>query len=56
MLHFRHLLLAAQLSLCCIPRHKYRLSHEGPGDISFIARGVILYFVTSERSEREPRM
>ena len=30
----------------------YRLSHEGRGDISFIARGTISYFVTSERSER----
>ena len=30
----------------------YRLSHEGPGDISFIARGTISYFITSECSER----
>ena len=30
----------------------YRLSYEGRGDISFIARGTISYFVTSERSER----
>ena len=36
---------------CC----KYRLSHEGPGDVSFIARGTISYFVTSERSERETK-
>ena len=31
---------------------KYRLSHEGPGDISFIAGGTISYFVTREHSER----
>ena len=31
---------------------KYRLSYERRGDISFIARGTISYFVTSERSER----
>ena len=30
----------------------YRLSYERRGDISFIARGTISYFVTSERSER----
>ena len=30
----------------------YRLSYEKRGDISFIARGTISYFVTSERSER----
>ena len=30
----------------------YRLSHERRGDISFIARETISYFVTSERSER----
>ena len=30
----------------------YRLSHDGPGDVSFIVRGIISYFVTSERSER----
>ena len=29
----------------------YRLSHEGRGDISFIARGTMSYFVTSKRSE-----
>ena len=28
------------------------LSYERRGDISFIARGTISYFVTSERSER----
>ena len=33
--------------------YTYRLSHEGRGDISFIARGTISYFVTTERSERE---
>ena len=32
--------------------YKYRLSYERRGDISFIARGTISYFVTSERSER----
>ena len=32
--------------------NKYRLSHEGPGDISFIARRMISYFVRNERSER----
>ena len=31
---------------------KYRLSYERRGDISFIARETILYFVTSERSEQ----
>ena len=31
---------------------KYRLSYKRQGDISFIARGTISYFVTSERSER----
>ena len=31
---------------------KYRLTHEGAGDISFIARRTTSYFVTSERSER----
>ena len=30
----------------------YRLSYERRGDISFIARETISYFVTSERSER----
>ena len=30
----------------------YRLSYGRRGDISFIARGTISYFVTSERSER----
>ena len=30
----------------------YRLSYERLGDISFIARETISYFVTSERSER----
>ena len=30
----------------------YRLSYERRGDISFIARGTISYFVTSERCER----
>ena len=30
----------------------YRLSQEGPGDISFIAGGTISYSVMSERSER----
>ena len=30
----------------------YRLSYERRGDISFIARATISYFVTSERSER----
>ena len=30
----------------------YRLSYERRGDISFIARGTISYFVTSKRSER----
>ena len=29
--------------------YKYRLSHEEASDISFIARGRIAYFVTSER-------
>ena len=33
-------------------KHKYRLSYERRGDISFIARETISYFVTSERSER----
>ena len=37
----------ATLEVC-----KYRLSYERRGDISFIARGTISYFVTSERSER----
>ena len=32
--------------------HMYRLSYERRGDISFIARETISYFVTSERSER----
>ena len=32
--------------------YMYRLSYERRGDISFIARGTISYFVTSERSER----
>ena len=31
----------------------YRLSYERLGDISFIARETIWYFVTSERSERQ---
>ena len=30
----------------------YRLSYERRGDISFIAREMISYFVTSEHSER----
>ena len=30
----------------------YRLSYERRGDIRFIARETISYFVTSERSER----
>ena len=30
----------------------YRLSYERRGDISFITRETISYFVTSERSER----
>ena len=30
----------------------YRLSYERRCDISFIARGTISYFVTSERSKR----
>ena len=30
----------------------YRLSYERRGDISFIARGTISYFVTSELSDR----
>ena len=30
----------------------YRLSYERRGDISFIARETISYFVTSERSKR----
>ena len=30
----------------------YRLSYERRGDVSFIARYTISYFVTSERSER----
>ena len=34
----------------------YRLSYERRGDISFIARGTISYFVTSERSERGTNM
>ena len=29
----------------------YRLSYERRGDISFIARETISYFITSERSE-----
>ena len=29
----------------------YRLSHDGRGDISFIARGTISYFVTSDHSK-----
>ena len=33
-------------------QYKYRLSYERRGDISFIARETISYFVTSERSER----
>ena len=33
-------------------KYMYRLSYERRGDISFIARGTISYFVTSERSER----
>ena len=36
-------------------QHKYRLSYEGRVDISFIARGTISYFFTSERSERGTR-
>ena len=32
--------------------YMYRLSYERRGDISFIARETISYFVTSERSER----
>ena len=32
--------------------YKYRLSYERRGDITFIARETISYFVTSERSER----
>ena len=35
-----------------IRNHTYRLSYERRGDISFIARETISYFVTSERSER----
>ena len=45
--------------LACFPRaftilnrYMYRLSYERRGDISFIARETISYFVTSERSER----
>ena len=32
--------------------YMYRLSYERRGDISFIARETISYFVTSELSER----
>ena len=32
--------------------YMYRLSYDGRGDISSIARGTISYFVTSDRSER----
>ena len=32
--------------------YKYRLSHGRRGDVSFIARETISYFVTSERSKR----
>ena len=35
-----------------VSANMYRLSYERRGDISFIARGTISYFVTSERSER----
>ena len=31
--------------------YMYRLSNDGRGDISFIARGTISYFVTSDRSK-----
>ena len=40
------------VSTICSMGFKYRLSHEGPSVISFIARGMISYFVTRERSER----
>ena len=30
----------------------YRLSHEGQGNISFMAQGTISYFVTNDCSER----
>ena len=32
-----------------------RLSHEGRGDISFVAQGTISYSVTSERRERKKK-
>ena len=39
-------------SIPALTQRRKDLSHEGPGDISFIARETISYFVTSERSER----
>ena len=40
------------IALCDFSVGYHRLSYERRGDISFIARGTISYFVTSERSER----